>query len=253
MGRGPGAAGGLHTHASTPVHRLAPEVKIVATLAYVGVVVVTPWRLWWMFAVHAAIVVVAAALARLPARLLLRGLRVDLPFLAFAALLPLFGSDPRVEVLGLSLSQPGLVAAGTIACKSLLGLTASLVLVATTPVTDLLAGLERLRVPSVLVSIAGFMVRYLDLIVDDAERARVARLSRCDDPRWLWQARAVAATAGTLFVRSYERGERVHLAMLARGYDGTMPRGRHRSASPGEWAAACALPVLGALTLVAVW
>ena len=70
----------------------------------------------------------------------------------------------------------------------------------------------------------------------------VARQSRGYDPRWLWQVRGMAASAGTLFVRSYERGERVYLAMLARGYDGTMPvlEGRRRTAA--DWWAA-ALPL----------
>jgi cobalt/nickel transport system permease protein len=254
MGAGHRDAGsGFHTHGTTPVHRLAPEVKLVAVLAFVAVVVATPWRLSWVFAVEAVLVLAAAGVARLDPRLLLRGLRVDLPFLAFAVLLPVVGRDPRVEILGFPLSEPGLVAAGTIACKSVLGLAASLVLVATTPVADLLAGLERLHVPRVLVAIAGFMVRYLDVITGDAERARVARLSRADDPRWLWQARTVAATAGTLFVRSYERGERVHLAMLSRGYDGSMPARRRRAPTATEWLGAILFPAVAGLVLVVAW
>ena len=96
-------------------------------------------------------------------------------------------------------------------------------LAATTTPADLLRGLERLRVPKVLVSIAGFMVRYLTILTGEAERMRVARQSRGYEPRWLWQAGAMGASVGTLFVRAYERGERVHLAMCSRGYDGTMP------------------------------
>ena len=114
-------------------------------------------------------------------------------------------------------------------------MSSPLVLAATTPVTELLTGLERLQVPRVLVAIAGFMVRYLDVIAGESARMRIARLSRGYDPRWLWQARAVAASAGTLFVRSYERGERVHLAMCARGYGGTMPVLHHHRAEPHAW------------------
>ena len=47
---------------------------------------------------------------------------------------------------------------------------------------------------------------------------------RGDDPRWIWQVRALARTAGALFVRAYERGERVYVAMLARGYGFGVPR-----------------------------
>ena len=91
---------------------------------------------------------------------------------------------------------------------------------ATTSVPALLGGLRRLRVPSLLVAIAGSMVRYLDVIAGEVHRMDVARRSRGYQGRWLWQGKAVAAGAGALFVRAYERGERVHLAMLARGYDG---------------------------------
>jgi cobalt/nickel transport system permease protein len=102
----------------------------------------------------------------------------------------------------------------------------------------------------VITAIAGFMVRYLGIVAGEGRRMHVARQSRGYDPRWLWQARGIAASAGTLFVRSYERGERVYLAMLSRGYDGTMPAlgGRRASASgwwPVAWTLAAAALVAG--------
>jgi cobalt/nickel transport system permease protein len=79
------------------------------------------------------------------------------------------------------------------------------------------------------------MVRYLGIVAGEGRRMHVARQSRGYDPRWLWQARGIAASAGTLFVRSYERGERVYLAMLSRGYDGTMPALEGRRTSACDW------------------
>jgi len=119
--------------------------------------------------------------------------------------------------------------------KALIGASASIVLSATTPVPDLLRGLARLRIPPLIVSIVAFMFRYLDLVVDQLRRMRTAMVARCHDPRWLWQARPIASAAGVLFVRSYERGERVHQAMLARGFSGTMPELDHRRATRREW------------------
>ena len=98
----------------------------------------------------------------------------------------------------------------------------------TTDPRDLLVGLERLRVPIQLVQIMGFMVRYLDVVTDELRRMRTARESRgftARDPR---QWPVVARSAGALFIRSFERGERVHLAMISRGYDGTAQHGARR-------------------------
>ena len=87
---------------------------------------------------------------------------------------------------------------------------------------QLLRGLERLRLPAAFTTVAGFMVRYLDVIADEVRRMRIARVSRGHDPRWIWQARAVAATARTLFIRSTSGASQVYLAMVSRGYAGSM-------------------------------
>lgn len=223
MGAGQGGTDGLHHPGVSTLHRLPPEAKVAAAVLFVLAVVATPREAFWAFAIDAILLLAIAWTAGIPGRLIGRRLRIEVPFLAFALFMPIVGSAPRIEVLGLSLSEPGLWAAWNIVAKGTLGVLASIVLAATTPVTEILTGLERLRVPRVLTAIAGFMVRYLDVIAGEASRMRIARLSRGDDPRWIWQARAVASTAGTMFVRSYERGERVHLAMLSRGYTGTLP------------------------------
>lgn len=251
MGAGHGAVtAALHHPGSTPVHALPAEAKVVATLVVVVAVVATPRESLWAFAVHAVVLLGLVAVARLPPGLVLRRARVEVPFLAFAALMPFLGPDPRVEVAGMALSRPGLWSGWNVAAKGSLGVLAAVVLSATTPVPELLRGLRRLRVPAVLVDVTGFMVRYLDVIVGEADRMRIARLSRGDDPRWLGQARATAASAGTLFVRSYERGERVHLAMLSRGYAGTVPSLHRRRVPVRAWAGAAVVPVLAVAVAV---
>ncbi|HYH26183.1 MAG TPA: energy-coupling factor transporter transmembrane component T, partial [Blastococcus sp.] len=148
-------------------------------------------------------------------------------------------------------SRPGLWGAWNVLAKATLGVLASVTLAATTTVPDLLRGLERLRAPRVVTGIALFMVRYLGLVTDEARRMHVARQSRGYDPRWLWQARGVAASAGTLFVRSYERGERVHLAMVSRGYTGSLPGAPTAAVDPRAWALALSLPLAAAAVLAA--
>jgi cobalt/nickel transport system permease protein len=134
--------------------------------------------------------------------------------------------------------------------KAVLGATASIALVATTEVPDVLRGMARLRVPALLVSIVGFMIRYLELLVGEVSRMRVAMTARGYDPRWLWQARPIATGAGALFVRSYERGERVHAAMLSRGFTGVMPTRKTAVVPFSSWAIGLALPVIALLLAV---
>jgi cobalt/nickel transport system permease protein len=64
---------------------------------------------------------------------------------------------------------------------------------------------------------------------------RVAMTARGYDPRWISQARPIASSAGALFVRSYERGERVHAAMLARGFTGEMPTPPLETVERSQW------------------
>jgi cobalt/nickel transport system permease protein len=152
-----------------------------------------------------------------------------------------------------SLAVGGFWGAWNILVKGTLGVMASAILAATTPVAELLGGLDRLRLPKTLTVIAAFMVRYADVIADEVRRMRIARISRGHDPRWIWQARAVAASAGTLFIRSYERGERVYLAMVSRGYSGSMPVLQELAATRAQWLAALAVPAAAALVAAAAW
>jgi len=216
-------------------------------------VVATPREAFWAFGLYGLLLAAMAAVARIPPATLAKRLLIELPFLAFALFLPIVGHGERVEVLGVSLAVGGLWGAWNILVKGTLGVTASAVLAATTPVAELLGGLERLRMPKALTVIAGFMVRYADVIADEVRRMRIARISRGHDPRWIWQARAVAASAGTLFIRSYERGERVYLAMVSRGYTGSMPVMQDLAATRAQWLTALAVPAAAALVAATAW
>lgn len=206
------------------VHRVPAWAKLVGLLAFVSAVAVTPREFVTVFAIDAFALGAVVALARISPGFIARRLTVVVPFVASALLLPFIAEGGRfVEVFGRSLSVDGSWAAWNVAAKSSLGATASIIVAATTPTPALIAGMGRLRVPAVIVAIVSFMVRYLDVLSDELARMRLAMVARCHDPRWLWQARPVASSAGALFVRSYERGERVHQAMAARGFTGTMP------------------------------
>lgn len=242
MGSGPGHHHVFFVHADSGVHRLAPECKLVATVLFVFAVVATPREAIWAFGLDAAILVLVALTARVPLGKLARRMVIEVPFVAFAVFLPLVGHGPYVEVGALTLSEPGLWGAWNILVKGTLGVAATSLLTATTAVPELLLALERLRVPRAVVGIASFMLRYWQVLAGDLRRMRIARVSRGDDPRWLWQVAGIARTAGALFVRSYERGERVYVAMLARGY-GFGPEGTGAAPAPRRsWLTALTAP-----------
>jgi cobalt/nickel transport system permease protein len=207
----------LHYHGHSAIHRAQPHHKLLALLGFVLVAVATPNDRYWFFAGCFAVLVGVVAVSRVPYGYLAKRMVVEVPFLVFALLVPFVSHGPRTEVLGLSVSEPGLVAAGGLVMKGTLGVLASLTLAATTEPQAVIRGLERLRMPAQLVQIMGFMVRYLDVVTDEMRRMRVALASRGFTARNPLHWPVLARSAGALFIRSYERGERVHLAMLSRG------------------------------------
>ncbi|GAA4565294.1 cobalt ECF transporter T component CbiQ [Micromonospora coerulea] len=245
---GAGHAHVLYRESTSPVHRLPPEAKIAAMVSFTIAVVATPREAYWAFGGYALLVAVVAALARVGPRWLLGRALIELPFVLFAFALPFFGTGERVEVAGLNLSVDGLLGGWNILAKGTLGVLASLLLAATTTTRDLIVGLDRLHCPQIFTQIATFMLRYLDVLVGEARRMRVARVSRGDDPRFLWQLRGFAAGIGALFLRAFERGERVYLAMVSRGYSGRMPAVWQGAgaATAGQWAAAATVPLTAA-------
>ena len=251
---GAGHSHALYVHEHSPIHRMSPEAKLVAAFAMVAAFAVTPRQALWAFGLYALLVAGLAYVARLsPGFVGLRLLAIA-PFVLFALFIPFIAGGETTEIGGVSLSVDGLWGMWNILVKATLGASVSIILTATTEIPDIIRGLGALRVPALLTAIATFMVRYLELIVDELSRVRVAMAARGYNPRWISQARPIASAAGALFVRSYERGERVHAAMLSRGFNGTMPILDHRPADNREWAAvvsvAAAAAVISAFALI---
>ena len=221
MGAGHGHR--LHVHGHSVVHRAPAHVKLLVLLGFVLVVVATPREWFPVFGVYLLVLLGVVALSRVPPLFLAKRMLVETPFVVFAVLVPFIAEGERTQVLGLSLSQPGLLAAWGLLVKGSLGVLASLTMAATTEPQDVLVALRRLRMPDLIVQIMGFMLRYLDVVTAELGRMTTAMRSRGLDPRSPRHWPVLGRSLGALFIRSYERGERVHLAMLARGYDGRMP------------------------------
>jgi cobalt/nickel transport system permease protein len=222
MGAGHGHK--LHYHGHSVVHRAPSHLKLVGLVSFMLAVVATPNHQYAVFAGWAMLLLAVVAASRVPPGYLARRMVVETPFVVFAILLPFVATGPSTELLGLTVSATGLVAAAGLLMKGTLGVLAALTLAATTEPDDVLRGLQRLRMPDPLVQIMGFMIRYLEVVTGEMKRMLTAMRSRGCDPRSPRHWPVLARSTGALFIRSYERGERVHLAMLSRGYTGTLPR-----------------------------
>ena len=210
---------------TSPVHRLDPRAKILGFIGLTVVVVTTPARAVWAFALYGAVLVFLIGLARLPLGFVAKRAAVVLPFvLMVAVFLPFFPQTGGGEynLGGLHVSPEGLLMLWNVAAKSTLGAMSMIVLVSTTPFSRLIAGLEGLRVPRVFTLITSFMYRYSFLFLEEYQRMRRAMASRNYCGRWLWQSSVLGHVLSSLFLRSYERAERVYVAMVSRGYAGTM-------------------------------
>jgi len=225
-------------------HLLPSHLKILAVLAFISVSVSTPITRWPAFIAFFLLLVATAYASKIPLLLLFKRALIEIPFIFFAILMPFFGTGEKFEIAGIELYREGLLAGLSIVVKGTLGVLAAVILSTTTTAREILRGLERLKLPAVMVQIASFMLRYVNVISDEMERMKVARESRGFIATGIKHWKVIATSAAALFIRSYERGERVHLAMLSRGFDGNLPTLVTDTVTNKHWVSALSVPVL---------
>ena len=130
------------------------------------------------------------------------------------------GGGYSLGIGGLRVYRSGLMVFWNVLAKSYIAVLSVILLSATTPFNKLLRGFEQLKTPKILIMLASFTYRYVFVLVDEAERMKRARDCRCYGGRWLWHSKVIGQMIGALFLRSYQRGERVYVAMVSRGFEG---------------------------------
>jgi cobalt/nickel transport system permease protein len=190
------------------IHRRHAAAKILATLILLVCIATLTERNPAICGLYLGFLVMSAAAARLPVLPMLSGACVVLPFALCFAVISVLAGDPMQAIM--------------LVVRGYLSALAVLLLISTTAMPDLIAGLEWLRVPAFLVQVMQFLYRYLLVLMAEADIMRQARLSRAGSIRTL-QFRQASAAAGVLFVRSWARAQAIHRAMVSRGFDGTIP------------------------------
>jgi cobalt/nickel transport system permease protein len=207
-------------------HRLDPRTKLAAVFLFILAVALTAPTMWPVFVAYFLIIAALIVLSRVPILYVLKRSLVIIPFVLLIAVFSAFFREGEVAgsfniwVWRVSVTYSGLQVLWTVLAKAWLSILGLILLTSTTPIADLLKALEQLRLPRVMVMILSFMYRYIFVLNDEVMRMKQARDSRNFGGRRLWQIKTIGNMTGTLFIRSYERGERVYAAMLSRGYDG---------------------------------
>ncbi len=201
------------------VHRLHPLTKILVTLVFLVVVVSFPkYDLVGMIPLI-GYPIVLIVLADLPAGYLLKKLWFAAPFVFFVAIFnPIFDTEPW-RLFGLVVIGRGWISLLVILGKFGLTVMAALLLIATTGLNDIGAVLLALKIPPIFVTQLLFMYRYIDVLMDEIARVSQAYAIRSVNHRGVvWKA--WGSLAGQLLMRTLERAERIHHAMLCRGFNG---------------------------------
>jgi cobalt/nickel transport system permease protein len=213
---------------SSLVHRLDPRLKLLATLAFVLATTSTPPRAWPAFVLLAMLALAAILASHIPLAEALKRSAIALPFAGMVAVSLPFTHTGAVLWSGhplgwtLTVTDGGLILFAAVVVKAWLSVMLSGLLVATTRFPDLLYGMRSLHLPAVLTTTISFMYRYLFVLADEAMRMQTARVARSVGSGrtvW-WRAHVLGGMIGSLFIRSYERSERIYAAMLSRGFAG---------------------------------
>ncbi len=214
------------------LYRWDGRSKVVLTLGLILTAALLPVRPGGAYWLLLSAVWAAALVSHVPLGWLIRRGWLAVPFTLAA--LPLAVTTPGNPLWtlpvgkGLPLTDNGLLRFAAILLKAWISLQSAALLTHTTPFPAILTALRTMKIPRLLVMILALMGRYSTVLSETARQmlqAREARSSQPDPRRRaggsvFWRARITGGMAGSLLLRSMERAERVHAAMLARGFDG---------------------------------
>lgn len=204
---------------NTAVHRLDPRAKVVTTLVFIVCVVsFNKYELLGML----PFVLFPLALAiegDLPLGFIAKRLLIVSPFAILIGLFnPLFDQTTVAQLGGLEISG-GWVSFASIMLRFLLTTSAAFVLIGVTSFNNVCAALERLGVPDVLATQLLLLYRYIFVLADEALRMARSRGLRSFGRRGMGM-KVYGHMLGHLLLRTYDRAQRIYLAMQCRGFDG---------------------------------
>ena len=212
-------------HVDSPVSRRSPTVRVLGTVTIALGAALLPLGAWIQMMALGVLVLVLTAAARIPpAAFTFRILPpLGFVFLVSVAILFLAPGEAVARLGPLTVTDAGVLRFGSVLGRAAVALGAAVILVSTTPFDELVRALRSLRLPEVVTTSLGLAYRFLYTLNDEVERMRRAARSRNASEGAASRRRLLVGITGAALRRSFDRSERVHRAMLARGFTGAMP------------------------------
>lgn len=211
------------------IQRLDPRVKIITFVAFILFVMFTPPINFFAFTLYGLLIFILIKLSKIPICFILKRSLVIIPFVLMIAIFIPFFKEGKVAggysfgTIRLTVTYNGLLIFWNVLVKAYLSILCMILLAASTRFSNLLNALEGMRFPKLIIMVLSFMYRYMYVLVDELMRMKRAKDSRPSSPSKKWHnLKALANMTALLFIRGYERGERVYFAMCSRGFDGKM-------------------------------
>lgn len=219
---------------NTLIHRLHPATKLLITVIYLVTVISFPTYEVSGLLSMAFFSVLCMVLGEIPFGLLCKRILVTLPFPFLAGLSNLLLNREAVFQIGGMTVTGGVLGFSSIMIKTVLTVSAILILIATTGMRELLQALLRFKLPPIMILQLTMTFRYLELLVNEALVMYHAYILRAPGVKGI-RLKDMGAFLGQLLLRSFGRAERVYYAMKCRGFEGEIRFSEQRRMKAVDW------------------
>ncbi|WP_055075402.1 cobalt ECF transporter T component CbiQ [Pseudanabaena sp. 'Roaring Creek'] len=210
---------------------LAVRTRLLCIFLLVFAIALTPIGRWWTWAIYGIATLPILYWSKVNLGILVKRMAIESVFISAILIGTLFrsGGDILWQWGWLQITVKGLVILGSVSIKAFLSLLLLNILTLSISIPSLLQALVILKMPPLLVSILSSMYRYISVLSNEFKAMRRAATARNFSTRNLyhrhrpdrpWQRQVLGNMLGVLFVRTYDRGDRIYQSMLARGYQG---------------------------------
>ena len=202
---------------ASPIHKINPGIKMLVTLVYIITVISFDRYSFFSLSPYIFYPIVITAIGNIPISLIFKRTLVALPFAFFAGIANLiFDSGTIAVFFGINISF-GFVSFWVLMFRTILCVSAVLILIASTPFSQLTSTLKKLHIPTFLILMFEMIYRYISVLVGEASNMYTAYTLRSTEGKGL-KMNDMGTFIGSLFIRSYDRSERIYSAMKLRGY-----------------------------------